>query len=319
MSEQSLSDKRAAAANARWARENPGHPLFLYDAGEKAEPIGWINLRRFGVNGPVDCQRVWPANELTSEDQIFTMYGGGAYEIIGRIALADGTPGRGVKKRRLTLEGPSRPFSGEEQAFVGTSAPAAAAPATSGLELIMAMMAQDRQEARAREDRLAADRRAEDERREARETAARQASANMLVQGMGIVSTIVTAVLTRPAATSPAAELLPLLTKLLPEPDRSDPLEKLGKILDVAKKMQPEPKAESMGDFLEGLGPVIGGVAQLEELRQRAHKEGIPSPIPPPGAPAPSSPPPPPPQGPPMPEQLNGGSYETGEAAGLAS
>ena len=323
MTEQSLSDKRAAAANARWARENPGHPLFLYDANEKAEPIGWINLRRYGVNGPVDCQRVWPSNELVSEDQIFSMYGGGVYELIGRLALPDGTPGRGVKKRRLTLEGPSRPFSGEEQAHVGTSAPAAAAPAGMGtFEMMMAMMAEDRREARARDERASADRRAEEERREAREAAARQATAQLLVQGFGVVSTIVTAVLSRPAAPSMGAELMPLLAKLVPEPDRSDPLEKLGKILDVAKKMQPEAKEEGVSDFMAGLGQVLQPVAALEDLRQRAAREGIPSPLPQPGGPPSSAPPPmqtPPPGH--VPEQLNGdaGPYDSGEAATLSS
>lgn len=320
MSELSLSDKRAAAANARWARENPGHPLFLYDAGEKAEPVAWINVRRFTANGPVDCTRVWPAAELTNEEQIFTMYGGGSYELLGRSALPEGTPGRIIKKRRLTLEGASKPFSGEEQvSHVATTA--SSAPSTGGgFEMFMTMMAEDRREARTRDERIAAERRAEDERRDARAQQAAAQTTQLLVQGLGLVGSVVTAILTRPTAPSPTAELLPLLARLMPEPDRSDPLDKLNKILDVAKKMQPEEKQEGVSDFLAGIGQVLQPVAALEDLRQRAAKDGIPSPLQPPGAP--SAPPPPPesmqmPPGAPLPDMLNGHGQD--EAAHLQS
>src|SRR5579864_7937210 len=92
------------------------HPLFMWEEGERIIPIAWINVRRYTSAGPVDAPRVWPAEELRTEDDIYSLFGGGTYELLGRNVLPGGGPGQLIRRRRLTLEGAPKPFVGEQQA-----------------------------------------------------------------------------------------------------------------------------------------------------------------------------------------------------------
>jgi hypothetical protein len=311
--ELSLSEKRSAAAKVRW--DNQGHPLFLYEPGEKADPIAFINVRRYGPNGPVDHQRVWPAAELMGEDDIFSMFGGGSYELVGRKAMPNGSPGNIVRKRRLMLEGDPKPFTGEAPGSRG-EALAVAAPAHDPMAGFLAIMAEERRE-----------RRAEDQRRDEREAARSAQITQLLVGALGTVGSIVTAVLSRP---QPMPQPMPdiagafqagmaAISQFLPKPDTSDPLDRVAKILEVAKAIKPEDKGESVGDFMAGVGQAMQGFAQVEGMRIEAHRAGA---LAPPMVPQESPPPPhanggvqhPPPPEPPPPGQL-----DASEVAGLAS
>lgn len=276
----SLSDKRRAAANARW--ENVAHPLFLYEPGEKAESIAFINIRRYGVNGPVDHQRVWPAVELQCEDDIFAFFGGGVYELIGRKGLPNGQPGNIVRKRRLTLDGSPKPFVGDAQApphIAGATAAVQQGPdPMSGL---LVMMADERRE-----------RRVEEQRREEREAARSAQMTQLLVGALGTLASIVTAVLTRP---QPVPQPMPdiagtfqagmaAMASVLPKPDQTDPLDRVAKILEMAKQIKPEDKGESVGDFMQGIGQAMSGFAQVEGMRIEAAKAGLMPGQPTPGA-----------------------------------
>jgi len=271
-----LSEKRSDAAKARW--QGDAHPLFLYEAGERPQSIGWINVRRYSINGPVDSQRVWPATELQSDEDLFQLFGGGSYELLGRASLPTGQPGAIVKKRRMMLEGPPKPFASEQ---VSESSHAAAGQtATPGhdvLTIMMTMAAEDRRDARAREERREAESRAAEERRMAREEERSRKSTELVVHGLGVVAGLVTAIINRPAApVAPAGpDLMPLLAQLIPKPDGNDPLEKLSKVLEIAKKIGPAEKTESIPELLQGLGEAMSGFAQVEGMRIEAAKQGI--------------------------------------------
>ena len=277
-----LSAKRSAAAHSRWAKEQAqAHPLFPCEEGEKPTPIAWIQLRRYGVHGPVDCQRVWPAAELTCEDDLFQYFGGGVYELWGRAPLPNGQPGAIVKRRKITFEGLSKPFAGTEQVDHGASPSSSAAAAPTGdgrMDLFLAMMAEDRRDARAREERREAENRAADERRQAREDASRAQTTTLMVQGLQAVASFVAAIIARPPppAPPPGPDLMPLLAQLIPKPDTGDAMDKVKKILEVAEKLKPETpaKTESLTDLMSGFGQAMGGIAQMEQMRIEAAKAG---------------------------------------------
>jgi hypothetical protein len=313
------------AANLRWAAV--GHSLFPCEPGEKPEPIAWINVRRYGPNGPVDHQRCWPAVELQGEDEVYAYFGGGVYELIARKAMPNGMPGPIVRKRRLTLEGESKPFVGEAQARAagGLEEPApraAAAPDASAA--IFALLAEERR-----------DRRADEQRREERDAARAAQSTQLLVQGLQIAATLVTAILNKPSP--PAPDVAATFTagidaaiRLIPKPDAADPLDRVTKILEVADKVRPAPaqKGESVGELMAGLGQAMTGFAQVEAARIEAARAGVPpSPLEAPpkaaleAAAVVAAPPPPPADaGPPLP-LANGWHppYEPPDVRGLDS
>ncbi len=258
-----LSEKRAAAARKRWAGDP--HPLFLYEPGESPQTIAWINVRRYGLQGMAECPRVWPAGELASEEEIYGYWGGGTFELLGRGALANGQPGPILKRRTLRLDGASKPFSGELAAASGAVAVAAPSAADPMSPYLM-MMAEDRREARAREERRDAEMRAADERRQARDEERARASTTLLVQGLQVVASIVATVINRPAPLPPAPgpDLMPLLAQLIPKPDSGDALEKLGKVLEIAEKVKGGKETESLGELMAGFGQAAAGIAEMQ-------------------------------------------------------
>lgn len=90
----------------------PDHPLFPVDEGEKNPQVTFIQITRIdrGIQyyGPV-----LRAEELTTTDELFEMYGGGHYELWARgpsKLKADGA-GNVTKRRRFMLPGRSKPIS----------------------------------------------------------------------------------------------------------------------------------------------------------------------------------------------------------------
>ena len=284
--ELTLSEKRAAAAHARWSVE--AHPLFLYEPGERPAAIGWINLRRYTNSGPVDCPRVFPAAELTSEQDIFSMFGGGTFELLGRSSLPNGAAGAIVKKRRLSLDGRPRPFAGGPDEYSQAPEAQSGGGMDPMMSIFLAQMQEDRRAAAAREERRDIEARAEAERRQQREDSARQQSTALIVQGLQVAATLVSSMLNRPAPppAPPGPDLMPLLAQLIPRPQTTDPIDQATKLLAFAKEAAPAAapeKTESLGDLLAGFGQAAQGIGMLEAQRIEAAKNGVLNPpMPPP-------------------------------------
>jgi hypothetical protein len=273
-------EKRAAQARAR--ADVNAHPLFPAEFGEKPVAVAWVQIRRYTENGPIDHQRVWPAGELQGQDDIYQFFGGGAYELWGRAALPNGTPGAIVKKVRLTLDGPPKPFAGQAQAGALAAASAAggvppSAQSHDRLDFMLQMMAEDRREARMREERRERESREERERQLARDEQRSREQSTLMVQGLQVAAGIVSAILARPPppAPPPGPDLMPLVAALIPKPDNADPLDRLSKVLDIAKKVNPEKSTESLPELMNGFGQAMSGLAQVEASRIEAAKHGL--------------------------------------------
>ena len=120
------------------------HPLFPIEDGAPSwkREIGWIYVYRQEGSIQKSAPRPFGADELTSEEQIADLYGGGAYELVAR----DPDRARIVTRRRLTLDGRSRPMveaQQEDDRDVGLMAArvatAAAAPAGIGLQQFLGL------------------------------------------------------------------------------------------------------------------------------------------------------------------------------------
>lgn len=246
------------------------HPLFLWEEGERIQAIGWINVRRYTATGPVDSPRVWPASELLSDEDLYALFGGGSYELLGRNSLPNGQPGQVIRRRRLMLEGPPKPFSGETPQPQAAAAPAAGAMGSSAFDLLLAQMREDRHEARQREERRDAEMRAAEERREARELQRSQTTIQLVTGALGAFVPLVQAIITRPPPPAPAppapSGLETMVSTLLANKLGENPLENIKKVLEVAKELKPEApvKTESLPELLQGFGEAAVGIAQLE-------------------------------------------------------
>src|SRR4030095_17081285 len=84
------------------------HPLFLNENDEAPPEIGYIHIVRyegsFSSARKITMPKQFSAEELTELEQIFDLYGGGHYELIGR----DIGNQRITARRRYTLPGPSK-------------------------------------------------------------------------------------------------------------------------------------------------------------------------------------------------------------------
>lgn len=92
------------------AAELIAHPLFPLpeDAPEDAEPadVYFIVVTRREIDGLFTAPRIFKADELTSEGELFGLYGGGSYELLGR----GPNNARIVARRSLKLPGASKPM-----------------------------------------------------------------------------------------------------------------------------------------------------------------------------------------------------------------
>lgn len=92
--------------------EDEGHPLFPVEDGEEAPNVGWIQIKRneAGV-GWVTAPAKFRGHELTSEEDIHHLFGGGMYELFARAVTAKGMMGPITARRTLSLAGKPKPLS----------------------------------------------------------------------------------------------------------------------------------------------------------------------------------------------------------------
>jgi hypothetical protein len=86
------------------------HPLFLNENDEDPPEVGFIHIVRydgpFSANRKIQVPKQFAAEELTDLEQIYELYGGGNYELIGR----DYANQRITKRVRITLPGSPKPI-----------------------------------------------------------------------------------------------------------------------------------------------------------------------------------------------------------------
>lgn len=93
----------------------PEHPLFPVEEGETAPLVAFVQITRFD-RGQQYWGPVLRADELTTTDELFQMYGGGHYELWARgFSKLNGNdrPGNITKKKRFMLAGKSKPMSND--------------------------------------------------------------------------------------------------------------------------------------------------------------------------------------------------------------
>jgi hypothetical protein len=90
----------------------PGHPLFPVDEGEPNPQVTFIQITRID-RGQQKYGPVLRADELTTYEELFEMYGGGHYELWARGPSKLKVDGYGnvTKRRRFQLPGRSKPLS----------------------------------------------------------------------------------------------------------------------------------------------------------------------------------------------------------------
>jgi hypothetical protein len=293
---------RAANAHARDALSGgEPHPLFPTEPSEPIPRVEWINIARFERRGTVDCPRVFAAEELTSLDDISNMYGGGSYELRGRCSGTLGQPGPLVKRVRYKIDGRSLPFISEEEsdAEEGNApapAPSASASTPDPMMMFIAMMKESAAEARASSDRQMQLLVAMMAQSQQQQTASMQAIAQLMTAALTAKGDgpDVAALLT--AAASMSSAQLAAVTSLMPRPQSSDPLDQLGKMLEISKAVGAGGgKSDSLTDLLAGFGQAAAGIAELERAGA-ASKAAASQP-----APATQAPPPPEPEPEPLP------------------
>jgi len=101
-----------AAPMAALDVDDEGHPLFPVEDGEEAPNVGWIQVKRneAGV-GWVTAPAKFRGHELTSEEDLHHLYGGGMYELFARALTAKGMMGQITARRTLSLAGKPKPLS----------------------------------------------------------------------------------------------------------------------------------------------------------------------------------------------------------------
>ena len=98
------------------------HELFPAEGEQAAPAVNMIHVTRFEGGGQEWCQHLFEAEELPNLEALFAGFGGGNYELIGRFKTA--TSNAITARRRIRLQGPSRPLNGGAE-------PAAVPPAAS--------------------------------------------------------------------------------------------------------------------------------------------------------------------------------------------
>jgi hypothetical protein len=247
------------------------HPLFPTEPGEPIPQIDWIGLARFEpMRGTIDCPRTFPAAELLSLEDISNMYGGGNYELRGRCSGSNGTPGPFVRRVRVHIDGPIIPFVAEDmqqqqQQGGGGGAPTAA---TDPMLMFLAMMKESAAESRAAGERQTAMLVAMFTQSSQQQSANMQAMASIMAAAMGAGSKGPNIAELLSAFGTLSAGQMSAITAMMPKPDTSDPIEKIGKLMEVAKAMKGD--EDSLTALMGGFGQAAVGIAELE----RARKEG---------------------------------------------
>lgn len=135
------------------------HPLFPLVENEKPYEVSYIMVQRL-EQGVLKTGPTHTADELRTESDLFSLYGGGNYVLTARAKSVNKNlggvelPGRQKKARKLNLPGVMKPMGGrptQEERALYTDAPPQAAPAQgmgdmSNLFMLMMKMGQDANE-----------------------------------------------------------------------------------------------------------------------------------------------------------------------------
>ena len=269
---------RARAAQAMKEAMSGGepHPLFPTEPGESIPQIDWINLARFEKRGTVDCPRVFAAAELVGLDDIANMYGGGSYELRGRCSGSSGQPGPMVRRQRVTIDGPSIPFTGEDAPAEVMAQPVGGTP-MDPVVMFMTMMKESAAEARAAGERQNAMLIAMMTQSAQQQQASMQAMASIMAAAMqqGGKGPDLAGLLTAFAAMSSGQ--LQAVAQFLPKGESRDPIESIGKLVEVAKAIKGD--EDSLTSLMAGFGQAANGIAELERAAAaaRAAQNGQPA------------------------------------------
>jgi hypothetical protein len=261
------------------------HPLFPLKLNEKIPPIAWITVSKnelpnpanpYGL--PVTIPQNIPAAELQSVEDLAQRWGGGTYVLMGRMANNDGMPGREVKTARHIVQGEPIAFLKANGQASGPVAAAVASPHPDNTVLIIQVMQQQAAAQQAASDRQMTMMMAMME--QSRQAAAQQAA--MQIESMRAFASMMagqrqdpTAMLT--AAAQMASSQVQAITAVMPKPETAkDPMDQLKTILEVSEKIKGGgKKGETLSEFMEGMGPVLQGVAMMEQNKIEAAKAGV--------------------------------------------
>lgn len=239
------------------------HPLFPAEEGDDPKPVDFISVGRHDDGRLYQIPRTFRADEITTLEDIFSLWGGGLYELWGRKAsIKDPTkPGWISVNRRYQIPGASKPL------MPGTEAPAplpavpgnpahiaqTGAPDTSVMGMFMQMqmqmmqVAQENARAQAEANRRADERAREDSRNMMQMMMQMQASNTQSM--MGVVTSVISS--------------------------RGGGPDEVTKYLDLFNKLKPggggegEGGAPAMGEGIEGilgsLADIVSGAVELKK------------------------------------------------------
>lgn len=246
----------------------PAHPLFPCEVGQSPPCVEWITVSRYGPEGQVHANRAFRANELTDLSQLADFYGGGSYELWGRMDL-DGRPGTLTRKVSYRLEGEPKPMR-PEQAAAKKEEPAFPMPTTQApgavdpTMLMMAMMKQSAEQAdRQMQLMIAMMTNANAQAIEASRSSA-QMIAGVLSQRGNEASSLVAA----------TGQLAQTFAKGASEPSAKSGADELLKLVEIVKKVKAADigKDESIAELLTGVGAMIPGFAAMMQQGLEAKK-----------------------------------------------
>lgn len=251
--------------------EFPEHPLFPQDDPEDPAPdVKFITLYRFENGRQRSCSRMFRADELKSLATIDELYGGGAYELLGRSASKRDAsePGNITVRRKYDLPGPSRPlgnYTAEQPADAG-QARALAQPTILGNEnIVIAMMNMQAQAASAA---------AAQAQQQSQQFMAMMAS---MMQNSKSESAAMTQMMIQMSQASQQS-MVQMITAMMA--NKSGGPEEMAKFLEIAKSMngfgqaklleEGKEKEMDFGAMLENATDLVAGVSNIMSARAAA-------------------------------------------------
>lgn len=122
------------------AANTSGHPLFPIPEGKAYKPadISWIVVSRQQNGRTETCPRTFLADELPNQEALFTLFGGGTYDLMAR----NGANTHMTRRSVLILPGPSKPLLPTQPEASPQAAPVAtmAPPMMHGSDPMIAIM-----------------------------------------------------------------------------------------------------------------------------------------------------------------------------------
>lgn len=267
---------RARAALHEALSGGEPHPLFPTEPNEPIPEIQWINVVRYEPGrGPVDCPRVFPAEELQQLEDISAQFGGGSYELRGRCAGFKGLPGPIVRRQRYNIPGDPIPFVIDDYAPpAGALAVPSATPAAGNdpTALVIAMMAESAKEARASSERQMQLVIAMMQGQAQQQTASMNALATLMATaiGGGNKGPDIVGLMTAMAGMSNAQ--LSAIVQMMPKQAATDPIEGMAKVLELAKGVNKGADEDSAGSLLGGFAAAASAIAEVEKASAEGKK-----------------------------------------------